>query len=424
MQHKVELFSSAETKYNQEDSVQETSAELSPATGVGKKNMDASQIPSDEASEEVELVPVKRFLAPNGNKLYDFRAEPIFGAIAKKTISEEKTLLDYNRLFTLFFAVRNTHELGLSVAEVGTYRGGSAKFLARSFEHFEKSPSIHVFDTFLGHPESIVSSLDGKHKTGLFSDTDASSVREYLSEFENISVHVGAIEERCVDVEQELFSLVHVDVDIYSASISCLNFFWPRLVSGGIMVLDDYGFTTCLGVKQAVDYFLSITEGVCAWYIHSGQFVLQKTGAISLDRSGASVEAEIEKAASHARLMEQQQIIQTLQSQLIERSVAIESTKNFYEGERSKLKEELLRLRNLLESEQQENSGLKEETSALKKRASLLNEEIAALKQNLQTLHAKEKERESVIADLNVYIHKINSHPLVRCARAVRNMFR
>jgi hypothetical protein len=249
-------------------------------------------------------------------------------------------------------------------------------------------------------------------------------VQEYLSDFENISVHVGAIEERSVDVEQELFGLVHVDVDIYSASISCLNFFWPRLVKGGIMVVDDYGFTTCLGVKQAVDYFLSITEDVCAWYIHSGQIVLQKTGAISLDKSGAMVEAEIKKAASNARLMEQQQIIQTLQSQLIERSVATESAKNFYEGERLKLKEELARLRNLLASEQQEKSGLKEEASELRKRASLLNEEITAQERNLQALHAKEKERESVIADLNAYIQKINSHPLVRCARAVRDLFR
>jgi hypothetical protein len=349
--------------------------------------------------EDSETITISRFLSPNGNKLYDFRNEPGFAEIANKIISQERTLLDYNRLLTLFLAVKNTQELGLSVAEVGTYKGGSAKFLGATYEHFGKRPPIHVFDTFTGHPEEIVSTLDGKHKHGLFSDTDAYSVREYLSDLENITMHVGAIEERSCDVEKDLFSLVHVDVDIFSATVTCLNFFWPRLVKGGVIVIDDYGFSTCIGVKQAVDYFLSITEGVYQWYMHTGQIVLQKRGENFAPNDRNDLEIEVRNSALNARLMEQQMMVQSLQSQLVEKAVTIESTKNFFQTKHQKLESEFILDKNIRKAEAEK------------------------LKSEIQQLKAKNNEGEQRISELQAYVQRINSNPFVKCACAVRKLF-
>jgi hypothetical protein len=48
-----------------------------------------------------------------------------------------------------------------------------------------------------------------------------------------------------------------VDVDLYEATLGSLDFFYPRLVPGGMLVCDDYGFTTCPGATRAVDEFMS-----------------------------------------------------------------------------------------------------------------------------------------------------------------------
>jgi O-methyltransferase len=57
-----------------------------------------------------------------------------------------------------------------------------------------------------------------------------------------------------------------------------LNFFWPRLVPGGIVVCDDYGFTTCPGARSAMDEFFA-ELGVGIIELTTGQALAIKPGA-------------------------------------------------------------------------------------------------------------------------------------------------
>jgi O-methyltransferase len=59
----------------------------------------------------------------------------------------------------------------------------------------------------------------------------------------------------------ERVSWVHIDVDIYQSVRDCIRFLYPRLVPGGFMVFDDYGFPSCPGARRAVDEaFASLPE--------------------------------------------------------------------------------------------------------------------------------------------------------------------
>ena len=44
-------------------------------------------------------------------------------------------------------------------------------------------------------------------------------------------------------------------MDIYKSVIDCCEFIYPRLLKGGVLIFDDYGFRSCPGAKKAVDYF-------------------------------------------------------------------------------------------------------------------------------------------------------------------------
>lgn len=223
-----------------------------------------------------DFIEIPKYLSPSAHKLYDFREEPGFSELAQSVIAEGRTLLDYDRLLVLWQAVNNTRQLQQPVSEVGSYRGGSARFLSSAFSYFGSNVPIHIFDTFSGHPDQIYSSKDGPHQVGLFGDTALEHVTAYLAECKNVSIHVGRFEDRCSDIAPLTFGLVHIDVDIYQSTVTCLEFFWPRLVPNGVLVIDDYGFITCRGLKEAVDSFVAATPDCQGWYMHTGQFVITR----------------------------------------------------------------------------------------------------------------------------------------------------
>jgi O-methyltransferase len=225
-----------------------------------------------EVPPGMKLVP--RELCPNGHKLISPRQEPGFKELAERIVADGRTFLGFDRLFVLWQAVENTRGITGVVAEVGTYRGGSARFLSEAVRAQGEGRGVDVFDTFDGHPDTIDAALDGPHRPGLFSDTSYESVCGYLGP--DVRVHRGAFRDTCGDVADACFSLVHVDVDIYDSTVACLEFFWPRLQPKGVMVIDDYGFTTCRGLKVAVDSFIRKTPGCHRWYMHTGQLVLRK----------------------------------------------------------------------------------------------------------------------------------------------------
>ena len=50
-------------------------------------------------------------------------------------------------------------------------------------------------------------------------------------------------------------SLLHIDVDLYKPTKICLDYFFPKVVKGGIVILDDYGAFP--GANKAIeDYFV------------------------------------------------------------------------------------------------------------------------------------------------------------------------
>jgi hypothetical protein len=214
-------------------------------------------------------------------KKIDIRDVPGFRELANKVIADQRTLLHYDRLYVLYQAIRNVRHLagtGGRIAEVGVYRGGGSYFIAAAASAlFETPPKIHAIDTFEGHPNEIVPE-DDSHWPGKFGDTSFAEVQSYLSAFPNLILHKGRFQDRCAEIADELFCFVHVDVDIYSATRDCLEFFSNRLLSGGIMMVDDYGSTTCEGCKQAVDDFVAEHRSFLNFHLETGQSLLVKIG--------------------------------------------------------------------------------------------------------------------------------------------------
>lgn len=204
------------------------------------------------------------------------RRDQGFRSLATEVIDAGRTLLSYDRLYTLWQAVRNVRHLNLPAAEVGCYRGGSVYFLAGAFEYLlGHEVELHAFDTFVGHPASAVETLDIGHRHGMFADVSYEDVVRYLQRYQHLSVHKGDIAETLQTLGERSFALVHVDADLYQSTRVALSYFLPRLAPGGIVVVDDYGARKCPGVRRAAaEYFGDRWAGFSVWELPSEQLVI------------------------------------------------------------------------------------------------------------------------------------------------------
>jgi O-methyltransferase len=179
------------------------------------------------------------------------------------------TLVDKRRCFMLYQYACQARTLPGDAAEVGVYRGGTARLLAKTLAAERRI--VHLFDTFSGMP--VVDPARDLHAAGDFRDTSLQAVGAYLADCPNVRLHAGLFPATAAPLAQLTFSFVHVDVDIYQSVWDCCQFFYPRLAPGGLLVFDDYGMITCPGAKQAVDeFFAEKPEYPC--YLPTGQAVV------------------------------------------------------------------------------------------------------------------------------------------------------
>jgi hypothetical protein len=156
--------------------------------------------------------------------------------------------------YNLWALTRAVARLPGDYAEVGVYRGGSARFIAAA-----KGPGkLHLFDTFQGMP-AVDPSSDGAFHAGQFGQTSLEHVQRYLSGYADIEYHAGFFPDtaRPLEATPRQFKFVHLDLDIRASTLAALEWFYPRMVRGGVIVTHDYGDVTVPAVKSAFDAFFA-----------------------------------------------------------------------------------------------------------------------------------------------------------------------
>ncbi len=163
------------------------------------------------------------------------------------------TLVTQFKVKSILEKIEQTKELKGSIAEVGVYKGGTAKII---FDNMISGEKLFLFDTFTGIPNK--SDSDNEHGVGDFSDSCYDQIVEHFKDFSNVEIHKGIFpQDTGKAIGKRKFKLVHLDVDTYLSYKEGLEFFYNKMVVGGIIILDDYKESTCEGATLAVDQFLA-----------------------------------------------------------------------------------------------------------------------------------------------------------------------
>ncbi len=131
--------------------------------------------------------------------------------------------------------------------ECGVHQGKTSCQLA------EMHPRIlRLFDTFTGRPP--IGPEDGTQlgEGTQFTDTSLEMVRQRLPQ-PWVVCHAGMIPDTFMGLEQARISFAYLDLDLYRSTRDALAFVIPRLTSGGVIVVHDYGTRHWPGVSRAVD---------------------------------------------------------------------------------------------------------------------------------------------------------------------------
>lgn len=168
-------------------------------------------------------------------------------------------------LFQLVNRALSSTNMQGNVAECGCWQGQSAHLTAQILKACNFNKNFMIFDSFEGlsdlhendrHDFRKLTEEEIRTQKKQFAAMEE-LVRGNLKEFDFISYYKGWIPSRFSEVDQEKFSFVNIDVDLYQPIKDCLEFFYPRLLEQGIIFLDDYGMSQFPGAKLAVDEFLS-----------------------------------------------------------------------------------------------------------------------------------------------------------------------
>lgn len=188
-----------------------------------------------------------------------------FEEIAKQV--GNNTILSPQKAKVLYAQLIMTKDVLGAMAEVGVYKGGTAKIMRLAMP----GKVLHLYDTFTGVVASNPT-ID-VHKDGEFGDTDAAKVLALVG-CDETSYHIGMFPDTFN--ESGPFSFVHSDTDTYFGTKESLAKFAPLLSVGGKMILDDYEWANCPGVKKAVVEWLMMNTLPFDGEIFPNQYILTR----------------------------------------------------------------------------------------------------------------------------------------------------
>lgn len=163
------------------------------------------------------------------------------------------------------------------IVECGVYKGSSLFSFARFLETFssgDRTRKVLGFDHFKGL--ELRSEIDGFDPTvgntaegwnasafrdTLFSLVDSFNSDSFVPQKPRIELIDGDIRETAKSYTSTnpglRISLLHLDMDLYDPTLEALKDFWPHILTGGVVLLDEYAITAWPGESKAVEDFFN-----------------------------------------------------------------------------------------------------------------------------------------------------------------------
>lgn len=146
-----------------------------------------------------------------------------------------------------------------ALVECGCFLGGVTIFMANVAREIGLARHIHAFDSFKGFPAGTSDTFLGKishaHVLDDFKAAVEDNIAAQASEPAGITLTQGYVEDTLPQAQIGEIALLRLDTDFYASTRVELEQLYPRLASGGTLIIDDYGYFE--GARRATDEYLA-----------------------------------------------------------------------------------------------------------------------------------------------------------------------
>ena len=196
------------------------------------------------------------------------------------------TLVDENKQYLTYSYIRQLAKLEVEgdYLEVGVWRGGLSALIGMAFKKYSTIPrKLFLADTYEGMPKTVKE--DNFYRGGELADTSAELVQHLMDacELDNAFILKGYFPDQTQGlIKSNSFAYVHIDVDIYESAKNTFNWVWPKMAINGMVVFDDYGYSSTEGVTSFVDEYVSKIPDALLIFNMGGQAVVIKVSSKNL----------------------------------------------------------------------------------------------------------------------------------------------
>jgi len=209
---------------------------------------------SDQESEEITSAQKKFGIESIPDRYEPWEDEGVFH-FAYSIVQGWATVVDIIRCWELWDLVHQTAHLEGALLEVGCWNGGSGGIIGLAAKKAGIRDTTFLCDTFSGTVKG--NNVDaGYVDDGAFSSASKKLVERVLFglQVSNYKILEGIFpEETGYLLGDSRIRFCHIDVDTYQSAADTYEWVWPRLVVGGILVYDDYGYLVTPGISKHVN---------------------------------------------------------------------------------------------------------------------------------------------------------------------------
>jgi O-methyltransferase len=148
------------------------------------------------------------------------------------------------RAHTAIWAAEKAFKLEGDFVECGVNRGGLSRAIIEYLNFGTSGKRFYLLDTFEGFDTSLLVESEKKkydNKKPYAETYDV--VKKIFEKFDNVNIIKGAVPYTLPQVLSEKVSYLSIDMNCVQPETATLDFFWPKMVSGGVVVLDDFAYS-------------------------------------------------------------------------------------------------------------------------------------------------------------------------------------
>jgi len=180
------------------------------------------------------------------------------------------------RAHVVCWAAKKGMALDGDFVECGVNKGGLASAVLHYTELYKTSRKLYLLDTYNGLVARYLTEDEKRRDSNADGYEECyDAVKRTFSDFPNVIIVKGAVPETLKEVNASKIAFLSIDMNCVEPEIAAAEYFWSRLSSGAVIVLDDYGWSGHILQKEAFDRF-AVERGVQVLSLPTGQGVIIK----------------------------------------------------------------------------------------------------------------------------------------------------